>query len=241
MRISIIIPAFNEEKLIGRCLEATARASTAFTLLAWEVEVIVCDNNSTDRTATISHDSGATVVFEPINQIGRARNRGASAATGDWLLFIDADSFPTAELFADMAQVIADGRCAGGGSTLSYGQPGSRGTRVVELWNRLSRIVRWAPGSFLFCLTAAFRELGGFDEELFVSEEIDFSRRLKRWARANGKRVEILHRHPMATSARKFDLYTGREYLSFLARCVLHPSGVKRSRDACPIWYDGRR
>jgi hypothetical protein len=136
---------------------------------------------------------------------------------------------------------MAGGRCAGGGSTLTYGQPGSRGSRAVGLWNTLSRIICWAPGSFLFCLSAAFRELGGFNEELFVSEEIDFSRRLKGWARAHGKRVEILHRHPLATSARKLHLYTKSEHIRFLANCVLHPLGVRRSREACPIWYDGRR
>ena len=241
MRISIIIPAFNEEKLIGLSLEAMAEASTAFGRLGWEAETIVCDNNSTDRTAEIARDSGAIVVFEPVNQIGRARNRGAAAATGEWLLFVDADSCPTAELFADLARVIASGRCAGGGSTLTYGQPAMRGSRLVGVWNTLSRMIRWAPGSFLFCLARAFRELRGFDEELFIAEEIDFSRRLKRWARAHAKSVEILSAHPLATSPRKLHLYTGREYLGFLGTCLLHPSGVKRNRDACPIWYDGRR
>jgi len=54
--------------------------------------MIVCDNNSTDRTAEIARAAGAIVVYEPVNQIARRRNCGAAAATGDWLIFVDADS-----------------------------------------------------------------------------------------------------------------------------------------------------
>ena len=78
------------------------------------MELIVCDNNSTDRTAAIAAAAGAIVVFEPINQISRARNTGAARATGDWLLFVDADSFPTRELFADVVAAISSGACMAG-------------------------------------------------------------------------------------------------------------------------------
>ena len=85
MKISIVVPAFNEEKLIADSLSSINSAAESFKKLKWEVELIVCDNNSTDRTAELARQAGAIVVFEPVNQIGRARNRGASVATGDWL------------------------------------------------------------------------------------------------------------------------------------------------------------
>src|SRR5205823_2793019 len=94
MKISIIVPAFNEEKLIGETLRRISSATAAFSERGWASEVIVCDNNCSDRTAELARAGGARVVFEPINQIARARNTGAAAATGDWLLFIDADSHP---------------------------------------------------------------------------------------------------------------------------------------------------
>src|SRR5436190_3129466 len=114
MRISIILPAFNEERLIGETLRAVNAAAMAFGRRGWEVEVIVCDNNSTDATAKLALASGARVVFEAVNQIGRARNSGAAAAAGDWLIFVDADSKPSAELFADVADQIERGECLGG-------------------------------------------------------------------------------------------------------------------------------
>jgi glycosyltransferase involved in cell wall biosynthesis len=118
MKISVVIPAFNEERLLGESLAKIKSAAGAFTGRGWEVELIVCDNNSTDRTAEIARAAGATVVLEPVNQIARARNTGAAAATGDWLVFVDADSHPSAELFGDVAGQILSGRCLAGGATI---------------------------------------------------------------------------------------------------------------------------
>ena len=95
MKVSVVIPAFNEEKLLPSTLGAVRAAAAAFTARGWEWECVVCDNNSTDRTAEVARAAGAAVVFEPVNQIGRARDAGARAATGAWLVFIDADSWPS--------------------------------------------------------------------------------------------------------------------------------------------------
>src|SRR5687768_9752371 len=103
MLVSVIVPAFNEEKLLGQSLRAIKEACKAFEERGWSWEMVVCDNNSTDRTAEIAEGEGARVVFEPINQISRARNGGASIAQGDWFVFVDADSFPSRELFAATA------------------------------------------------------------------------------------------------------------------------------------------
>ena len=92
MKLSIIIPAFNEESLITHCLNSLFDAINTQTSPEFSYEVIVVDNNSTDNTAKIAQQAGAQVVFEPINQIGRARNAGAAVATGDWLLFVEADT-----------------------------------------------------------------------------------------------------------------------------------------------------
>ena len=118
VKISIVVPAFNEERLLGGSLAQIKSAAGAFTQRGWDFELIVCDNNSTDRTAEIARAAGATVVFEPVNQIARARNSGAAAATGDWLVFVDADSHPSAGLFADVAEQIQSGKCLAGGSTV---------------------------------------------------------------------------------------------------------------------------
>ncbi len=241
MRISLVIPAFNEERLIGETLRHVQAALSVFAGRRWETELIVCDNNSTDRTAEIARAAGANVVFEPVNQIARARNRGAEAATGDWLIFVDADSHPGAELFRDVAAQIESGRCVAGGATVRLDGHYPKARLITGLWNGISRTCHWLAGSFIFCDAAAFRGIGGFSDELFATEEIDLSRRLKKLARAQRKRIVILHRHPIVTSGRKLQLYTPREHLRFLAKTVLARGKTLTDRDACHTWYDGRR
>ena len=210
MKVSVVIPAFNEERLLGESLRQVNAAMTAFARRNWPAELIVCDNNSTDHTAEVARAAGANVVFEPINQIGRARNRGAEAATGDWLIFIDADTHPSAELFDDVAAQIETGRCLAGGVTIRLEDGYPTGNAITHLWNFVSRTLHWMAGSFIFCETVAFRKLGGFDITLYASEELDLSKRLKKLARTERKQIVILHRHPILTSARKMHLHRPR-------------------------------
>jgi glycosyltransferase involved in cell wall biosynthesis len=241
VKISVIVPAFNEEKLIEASLSSTQNAMIAFTSRGWEAELIVCDNNSTDRTAELARAAGAMVVFEPVNQIARARNKGAEAATGDWLIFVDADSHPSMELFADVAEAVTSGEYIYGGCTIRLDGQYLVAGLVTGMWNRLSQLKKWAAGSFIFCEAARFREIGGFDNQLFASEEIDLSKRLVVLARQKGKRGVILHRHPLLTSARKMHLYTAWEHMRVLRRAIFSGGKSLRNRESCNVWYDGRR
>lgn len=241
MKISVIVPAFNEEKLLAASLAEMRLAAKSFLVRGWEFQLVVCDNNSTDRTAEIARAAGATVVFEPINQIGRARNAGASVAIGDWLLFVDADTHPSAELFAEVADQIVAGRCLAGGVTIRLDTKLFAAGLVTGLWNWTSRFKKWMAGSFIFVEASAFQKIGGFNHEFFAAEELDLSQRLKTLARATGKKIVILHRHPIKTSARKVKLYTPREMGRFFLRSIFNHRRTVRSREEAYMWYDGRR
>jgi glycosyltransferase involved in cell wall biosynthesis len=224
LKISIIVPAFNEERLLGESLAQIKSAAHAFAPRGWDFEMIVCDNNSTDRTA----------------EIARARNCGAAAATGDWLVFVDADSRPSGGLFAEVAEQINSGRCLAGGVTVRMDEKHLAAGFVTWLWNCASRMGRLLAGSFIFCEAAAFRKIGGFSNELFAAEELELSRRLRKLARESGGKIVILHRHPLVTSARKLRLYTTWDHLKLLARVLFNRRALTR-RESCTLWYDGRR
>jgi glycosyltransferase involved in cell wall biosynthesis len=241
VKLSVIIPAFNEQKLLPATLKSVFGAGEAIAARRWEYEVIVCDNNSTDRTAEIAGARGAQVVFEPINQIGRARNRGASVATGDWLIFIDADSHPSRALLEDVCDAIAEGRSIAGGCTVKLDARDWIGELLTEAWNLISRVRKWAAGSFIFCEASAFREVGGFSADLFASEEVELFQRLHKLARRRRRKIVILHTHPLITSARKAHLYSKWEHLRFFLRTALSLGGTLRKAESCPTWYDGRR
>lgn len=241
MRLSIIVPAWNEERYLPDCLAALGSAISANALGAADCEIIVVDNNSTDRTADVARGFDARVVFEPVNQIGRARNSGAAQAGGEWLLFVDADSTVSAPLLGDILAVTRNPGAVGCGSVMRMGGMPWWARGLLGLWTTLSVLCRWAAGSLLLCRAEAFRDVGGFSTRLYAAEEVDLSRRLKRWGRTRGQRFIILRRHPLVTSNRKLVLYSGRELGSQLLRLMLRPLRALRDPKALSIWYDGRR
>ena len=241
MKISIIVPAFNEEKFLGETLAQIKSAAGAFTRIGWETELIVCDNRSTDRTAEIARAAGATVVVEPVNLISRARNTGAAAATGDWLVFVDADSHPGGELFADVIKEIQSGDCIAGGAIFRWDQP----TFNTRLWMPILNVgFRWRQmvnGPFIFVERRVFQTVGGFNPDIFVGEDLELGGRLKELARETGKRFVILHRHPIVTSARRFPEYSALTPLRVLYHILFKPMVFITDREKARRWYHGRR
>jgi glycosyltransferase involved in cell wall biosynthesis len=241
VKISTIVPAFNEEECLGETLARIKSAMCVLTQSGLETELIVCDNNSTDRTGEIALAAGAIVVFEPVNQISRARNTGAAAATGDWLVFVDADSHPSTELFADMAREIQSGNCIAGGAIIRWDQKHFVTEIITSVVNVGFRWRRMLSGAFIFVETAAFRKLGGFSLEAFAGEDVELSGRLKRLSKESGRRFVILHRHPIITSSRRLKTFSWFSPLSLVAHIILHPHACTTSREAAHRWYDGRR
>ena len=241
MKISIIVPAFNEEKVLGETLAQIKLASGVFSKIGWESELIVCDNNSNDRTAEIARAAGATVVFEPVNQISRARNAGAAAATGDWLVFVDADSRPSVELFADMAKEIQSGTCFAGGATICWDQENFITALMMPILNVGFRWRQFLHGPFMFIESATFRKLGGFSIETFSGEDWELGQRMQKLAKETGKRFVVLHRHPILTSARRLMEHSPLVSFKMLYYILFVPRRIKVSRETAHRWYDGRR
>jgi len=108
-RLSIVIPAFNEERFIGTLLERIGRVDLA--RLGVEPEVIVVDDCSRDRTAAIAEERGAIVVRQPVNGgKGRAVRAGMARASGDFLIIQDADLEYDPEDYLPMLEALLAGR-----------------------------------------------------------------------------------------------------------------------------------
>ena len=241
MHLSIIIPAFNEEHLIEHCLQSISTSLAANYKPGFTSEIIVVDNNSTDDTARLATEAGARVVFEPINHIGRARNAGASEAQGDWLLFIDADSILSPGLLSEILRLIEEGKSVGCGSTLRMEGLPWWVEGILKLWTVTSVMFHWAAGALVVCRSDAFREIGGFDQELYAADEIALSQQLRQWGRQRGLDFVILTKFPLETSSRKMVLYSQAELLRQLFQIMLNPRRSLHDKKRLPIWYDGRR
>ncbi|MEO0795355.1 MAG: glycosyltransferase [Verrucomicrobiota bacterium] len=243
MLLSVVIPAFNEAKILADTLGRIKCALEDNRDQGFEWEIIVCDNHSTDETSAVSRENGALVVCEPVNQISRARNTGAGIARGQWLLFIDADTYPTTALIRETIDTIRAGNIIGCSATVKVkGGPFLFRFRV-ESHNLEMRLMKNGVGAFLLCDANAFRAIEGFSHDLSALEEIDFIKRLKAYGHANGKSFTVLHRHPVVTSGRKGNLYSNFDISKSicLALWSLVCQRKIRSPKSLPYWYDGRR
>jgi len=234
MDYSIIIPAYNEEQFLPKTLKSLQESMLS---LPGKGEVIVVDNNSSDRTADMARRNGARVVFEPVNQISRARNAGARAAVGKFLIFIDADTIAPRALIETAIRTLRTGKVCGGGSTVTMDKNlGGIGRAILGTWNWVSTTFRLGAVSFLFCLREAFDEVRGFSEKVYAGEEIFFSRNVKRWGARRGLKFRILELDPVVTSARKIDWFGEVKLLGTAFTMLLFPFAIYR-RASCDVWY----
>jgi len=111
MKVSVIIPAYNEERYLPQTLK---HISQALSDVPCRSEIIVVDNDSTDQTSRVAERFGAKVFRQSERGISKVRNTGAENSTGDILVFVDADTLVPDALFQTIAEAMSDERCFGG-------------------------------------------------------------------------------------------------------------------------------
>jgi len=234
MSFSVIVPACNEEDYLNKTL-VSIEAARAFAS-EQQIEVVVVDNASTDGTAWVAAAAGAKIVTEPLRNVGRARNRGATSAVGEWLVFIDADTLVPERLFRRIADLLQDPRCIGGAADALH----SSNRIVVRLnlrfWRFIATMSGMAQGAAQFCRREAFEAAGGYDESLWMGEDVDFYWRLRKLAKRNHARVQFVRDICVYPSSRRFDRWPVWEIL--LRTNPLFILLFRRRRAAWKGWYD---
>jgi len=169
-RISVVIPALDEEACLARAIRSVAA----------DAEVIVVDGCSCDRTREIAVSEGAKVLSCPPSR-GAQQRMGARCATGDWLLFLHADTWLETGWAEDVRELSRD--AVGGAFRLAIEAPG-RDYRLVEAAVALrSRLLALPYGDqALFVRKAVHDRIGGV-AALPLMEDVDFVRRLKKEGR----------------------------------------------------------
>jgi glycosyltransferase involved in cell wall biosynthesis len=174
-KISVIIPAHNEEDYLAATLDALNRQDYP------NCEIVVVANGCTDRTVEVAQEKCQRLVTLEAKGLGVSRNLGARMATGDLLVFLDADTILEPHALRIIAEEFT-ARHAGG--TLK-GQPDSNrfAYRVIYgLKNFIHRfVVRNGSSGVIICWKKQFASVGGFDERLELRENSELIRRLKRF------------------------------------------------------------
>lgn len=182
MKVSLVIPAYNEAQYLGKCLDCLVKQ----TLPRSEFDVLVVDNGSTDGTPELVRQSLANnllnlrVISRPKVSISGVRNFGAAQTSGDILAFLDADCLPGPEWLSDAVHLAP----ASGLWGAHYLIPPDA-TWVGRTWFKYQAkvyvgAVSFLPGGDLFLRRRDFEAVGGFDEAVETSEDVDLAARIRK-------------------------------------------------------------
>ncbi len=226
--ISFIIPAYNEEQLLGSTLTALNAAARE---LDTPFEVVVVDDASTDRTAAIAREQGARVISVKHRQIAATRNAGARQAQGDILFFVDADTQANAQAIRAGLRAIKQG-AVGGGFLFHYDGWIPWWARILlPIANTAGRFLKVVGGAFLFCRRADFEAIGGFCERYYAAEELVFVKALKR------RGPFAIPWETVLTSNRKVCTMSLWRAIGLLFRVVVRGPESYLSREGLELWY----
>jgi glycosyltransferase involved in cell wall biosynthesis len=230
--LSFIVPAHNEELLIGATLASIHAAARE---AAIDYELIVVDDASTDATARIAAEHSARVLHVNNRQISATRNCGAREARGQIFIFVDADTLATADAVRDVLATIQAG-AVGGGCLFRFDGNLPRWARLTyPIGIRLFRLLNVVGGCFIFCTRQAFETTGGFSNNHFAAEELIFTKALKRIGKF------VIPRAFVVTSGRKLRSYSGFEILWTLVKISCGGPRSYRAREGLEVWYGERR
>lgn len=201
MKFSVVIPAYNEENLLPATLQAIGAATVDLTF-----ETIVVDNKSTDKTAQIAESFGVRIVSESEHNIAKVRNTGAENASGDFLIFLDADTRVSPALLQKIADVMKDEKCFGGAVSVEYDESERKWMKYYLLgWKFWEKFFNMKQGAAQFCRKAVFEKIGGYDASIYVGEDLDFYWRLTKFAKQNKGHLSFIEHPKVRTSARRLD------------------------------------
>jgi glycosyltransferase involved in cell wall biosynthesis len=257
--LSFIVPAYNEEFELPDTIAAIRRAVSGFTAEPspqssqrstrsrsrggreapgegnYSYEIVVVDDASTDATAELARKAGAHVVGINRRQIAAARNAGARAARGDVLFFVDADTRINRRHVDDALAALNAGYAGGSARIVIDGAIPLWGRIFVKIFCVIYFANNLGAGAFLFTSRENFEKIGGFDEQLFIGEEVYFSLALRKLGR-----FKILP-EPIVTSGRKLRMYSARTVLGRSFGIIVRGKRAAQSRDRLDLWYEGKR
>ena len=238
-RYSLIIPAYNEERLLGRLLDSVDAARATYGR-GDAVELIVADNASTDRTAVIAATRGCRVIAVEKRVIAAARNAGARAARGEFLAFVDADAQVHPATFVEIDRALADPRVVAGatGARLERWSIGIAFTyaMIVPIV-----FVTGMDTGVTFCRKEDFEAIGGYDESRLVAEDVAFLWALRRLGQTRGQRLARATRAKIVASTRKFDEFGDWHFFSVAIEALRYLMRRDLTRFTASYWYKPNR
>ena len=213
IKVSVVIPAYNEEKNIARCLEALSEQD--FSL---PYEIIVVDNNSADKTSDIAHRFGVKVLLEKKKGVGHARQTGFDQAKGEIIASSDADTIQPKDWLTKIYQLFKKyPRLVGVSGPFVFIDKGRFFNRFVKMLTPsiivLDKIMGRGKNHYTGMNFAVrkdvFKQVGGFNTNLRFGEDIDLSKRMGKVGR-----IRFTPKLRVLTSSRRWQV--NKELITYL-------------------------
>ncbi len=239
MKISIVIPAHNEEKFIERCLSSIKAQMIPYDL---QVETIVVLNRCTDKTEEIAQSYGATIVTDDSKNISKIKNTGVAHSQSEWVVTLDADSWMSKGVLSEIYRHANTPNALGGGIRIKPERL-SPGIAIGYSMMLIPAFFLGLSFGLYWFKKSDFDAIGGFDEGRHIAEDVDFLKRLKLHGHKTSRRHQIISLESVTTSCRKFDEFGDWHFV----RIFSNPCQVRRAiagEDRAYLnknWYEVKR
>jgi cellulose synthase/poly-beta-1,6-N-acetylglucosamine synthase-like glycosyltransferase len=201
MKISVVIPAYNEEKCIVDCLKSL-RGQTEKPF-----EIIVCNNNSTDRTAELASKLADKVIFEPRQGVSYALNAGIKAASGDVVAFMGADSVADKDWLRSIRIAFERYNVIGVYGPIYSMNRKSKKYRFVYyfIWHVVSKTlshtrIAMGPGGNSAFKRDALIKIGGYNPNTIPGEDIELTMKMRKIGK-----LKFIENAKVYSSTRRFE------------------------------------
>ena len=220
MKLSFVIPAWNEEVLLASTINSIQQSAKEY-----DFEIIVADDASDDRTSEIGKELGAIVVSCNNRQIGLTRNDGAAV--------VDADTIVSKKVVRETVEAIENGAIVGGSFPDFDGDIKIFAKILTPLFRIVFYVARLAAGAYLFCTVESFEKSGGFDPKYFAAEEVHLVKKLHKFGKFKTLKSRVI------SSGRKFRTHSSIEI--FTSLILVSIPGIRNIKKRKNLWYGSRK
>jgi glycosyltransferase involved in cell wall biosynthesis len=241
--ISVVIPAYNEEKFLPATLCAVQKAQAHFNQSipsAPPTEIVIVNNASTDKTASVAVKLGARVVDHEVRNISSVRNAGIKAARYSTIVMIDADSFLSKNALTEVFILMKKGETIGGGFNVKLLTNKKLLGAAASAYQFAIRAIVGISGAMFFFDRDSAIAMGGFREDRLAAEDSMFSMDLRAYGKSNGGKSFVYLRHVIVGTLdrKESDLRTTFRWVSQAIQAFI---GRKQHIKDLGYWYDPKR
>ncbi len=212
MKISIIIPAHNEEEYIEICIKSILKSAK---LIKNQIEIIVVLNRCNDNTENICKQYKIKTIKNNFKNLSKIRNHWIKSSSWKLIITIDADNIISENMLPEIIKQVKTKKIIGWW-VLIKPERNSPWIFFTNIFLKFYLSIRWISAGLFWFKRKYFDKIWWFNEKLLIIEDLDFAIRLKKYANKIWKKYKTIKKAYIITSCRKFDYYWDWHWFRFI-------------------------